>query len=96
MFPGVRARNLEGLDVELPGGFVGERNVVVIAFQRNHQSFVDSWVPWLDEQAAVDPGLRFYEVPTIGRMCGTSSTAAWPRRSAYPRSSNAPSPSTAT
>jgi hypothetical protein len=68
MFPGVRARNLEGLDVELPGGFAGERNVVAIAFQRNHQSLVDSWVPWFEEHAAADPGLRFYEVPTIGRM----------------------------
>jgi hypothetical protein len=68
MFPGVRARNLEGLDVELPGGFAGERNVVAIAFQRNQQRLVDSWVPWFEEHADADPGLRFYEVPTIGRM----------------------------
>ena len=68
MFPGVRARNLEGLDVELPGGFAGERNVVAIAFQRTQQRLVDSWVPWFEEHADADPGLRFYEVPTIGRM----------------------------
>jgi hypothetical protein len=29
---------------------------------------VDSWVPWFEEQARVDPGLRFYELPTIGRI----------------------------
>jgi hypothetical protein len=67
-FPQVRARNLEGVDVDLPDGFVGDRNVVVVAFHRNHQRLVDSWVPWFDEQAAVDPGLRFYELPTIGRI----------------------------
>lgn len=67
-FPHVHARNLEGLEVELPDGFVGDRNIVVIAFQRNHQSLVDSWVPWFDQQAALDPGLRFYELPTIGRI----------------------------
>ena len=67
-FPQVRARNLEGVDVDLPDGFVGDRNIVAIAFQRNHQSLVDSWAPWFEGQAAVDPGLRFYELPTIGRI----------------------------
>jgi hypothetical protein len=68
VFPPLRARNLEGLEVELPEGFAGERNIVAIAFQRNHQSLVDSWVPWFDEHAATDPGLRFYELPTIARI----------------------------
>ena len=68
VFPHLRARNLEGLDVDLPGGFAGERNIVAIAFRRSHQSLVDSWVPWFDEHADDDPGLRFYEVPTIGRI----------------------------
>lgn len=67
-FPHVRARNLEGLDVEVPDAFVGDRNVVVIAFQRNHQRLVDSWMPWFEAQAADDPGVRFYELPTIGRI----------------------------
>ena len=67
-FPEVRARNLEGVDVDLPEGFVGDRNIVAIAFQRNHQDLVDSWVPWFEKQAAVDLGLRFYELPTIGRI----------------------------
>ena len=68
MFPRVRARNLEGVDVDLPDAFVGDRNIVAIAFRRDHQGLVDSWVPWFDAQAAVDPGLRFYEIPTIGRI----------------------------
>ncbi|MFY8239176.1 MAG: hypothetical protein ACOVK5_08050, partial [Ilumatobacteraceae bacterium] len=67
-FPNIRARNLEGLDVVLPSAFAGERNVVMVAFQRQHQDLVDSWVPWLEQQAAFDTGLRFYEIPTIGRL----------------------------
>ena len=67
-FPDIAARDLQGKDVDLPAGFSGERNVVIIAFQRNHQTLVDSWVPWLEEQAASDPDLRFYELPTIGRL----------------------------
>lgn len=67
-FPRLAARNLEGRDVEVPDAFDGERNVVVVAFQRQHQDLVDSWVPWLEEHAAADPEFRFYELPTIGRI----------------------------
>ena len=68
VFPPLRARNLEGLEVALPGGFAGERNLVAIAFRRDHQALVDSWVPWFEARSASDPGLRFYELPTIGRI----------------------------
>jgi hypothetical protein len=68
VFPNIRARNLEGLDVELPDAFVGDRNIVVIAFQRDHQRLVDSWLPWFEHATLSDAGLRFYEVPTIGRI----------------------------
>jgi len=67
-FPNVAARNLQGLGVTLPDAFDGERNVVLVAFHRHHQDLVDSWVPWLEKRAAADPGLRFYELPTIGRI----------------------------
>ena len=67
-FPSITARSLEGTEVRLPEDFAGERIVVIVAFQRHQQSLVDSWVPWFDERAAADPGLRFYEIPTIGRM----------------------------
>ena len=52
--------------MSLPDGFEGERNVVIVAFRREHQALVDSWVPWLDARADSDPGLHFYEMPTIG------------------------------
>lgn len=67
-FPRLLARNLEGLEVELPGAFDGDLNVVAIAFRREHQDLVDSWVPWFEQQAVAHPGLRFFEVPTIGRI----------------------------
>ena len=67
-FPTIEARSLEGVNVHLPQAFTGERNVVIVAFQRQHQALVDSWVPWLEEQVNADPSLRFYELPVIGRM----------------------------
>ena len=54
--------------MQLPQAFTGVRNVVIVAFQREHQALVDSWVPWLEEQAVADPSLRFYELPVIGRI----------------------------
>jgi hypothetical protein len=65
-FPHLEGRDLEGRVVALPDAFDGDRNVVIVAFRREHQTLVDSWVPWLEARAAADPGLRFYEVPTIG------------------------------
>lgn len=65
-FPRLEGRDLQRRAVSLPDGFEGERNVVIVAFRREHQTLVDSWVPWLDARASVDPGLRFYEMPTIG------------------------------
>ncbi len=68
LFPTIKARDLEGRDVTLPGAFEGERNLVVVAFRREQQSLVDSWGPWCEERAAADPGFRFYEVPVIERV----------------------------
>ncbi len=65
-FPQLAARDLDGREVTLPAGLPGGRNVVLIAFRRNQQNLVDSWVPWLEQRAATDPGLRFVEIPAIG------------------------------
>jgi hypothetical protein len=65
-FPPLTARDLDGREVALPAGLPGEWNVVIVAFRRQQQGLVDSWVPWLEEQAATIPGLRFAELPAIG------------------------------
>ena len=65
-FPHLEGRDLQRRAVTLPDAFDGERNVVIVAFRREHQALVDSWVPWLEARAGLDPGLRFYEVPAIG------------------------------
>ncbi|HXV93438.1 MAG TPA: hypothetical protein VD813_09085 [Pseudonocardia sp.] len=65
-FPRLIARDLTGRDVALPSGLPGERNVVLVAFRRAQQDAVDSWLPWLEQRTAGDPGLRAVEMPTIG------------------------------
>jgi hypothetical protein len=64
-FPTLDARDLTGRRLTPPGGFEGDRNVVLVAFRRQQQAAVDSWVPWLEQRSLHDPTLRFYEVPAI-------------------------------
>jgi hypothetical protein len=70
VFPTVQGENLEKRLFRLPADFEGEMNVVLIAFQREQQAQVDTWVPFLRQFAAEQPRLRYYELPTIKKMGG--------------------------
>jgi hypothetical protein len=67
-FPTVTGSNLEGRRYRLPGDLEGEVNLLFIPFQRWHQDWVDTWVPFARELQAKTPGLRYYELPTLPRM----------------------------
>lgn len=64
-FPRVTGINLEGDEVALPAGFAGRFNLVAVAFERQQQAQVDTWIAASERLRADRPGLRFYEVPTI-------------------------------
>ena len=66
-FPSVEGSNLEGERFNLPSGFKGELNVVLVAFQRDQQADVDTWMPFLKSLGETHPALRVYELPTLGR-----------------------------
>ena len=66
-FPRVEGSNLEGDRFVLPADFGGEFNVVLVAFKREQQHDVDTWMPLLKRIAAANPRLRVYEIPTLGR-----------------------------
>lgn len=64
-FPHLAARDLEGRSLELPDAFSGASNLVIVAFRREQQAMVDSWVAWWETIAAEHPSLRCYEIPVI-------------------------------
>ena len=64
-FPDLAARDLQGRALSLPNDFAGTSNVVVIAFRREQQPAVDSWIAWFESIAVEHPGLRCYEVPVL-------------------------------
>ena len=67
-FPAVKASNLEGQQFSLPGDLKGDRNLVLIAFQREQQTQVDTWLKEMKRFQEADAGFQYYELPTISRL----------------------------
>lgn len=68
IFPEVEGTNLEGKKFVLPRDFEGKLNIVFVAFQREQQLAVNTWLPTADLLESIHPKLRYYELPTISRM----------------------------
>jgi hypothetical protein len=66
-FPRVEGSNLEGRRFTLPTDFEGEYNVVLVAFRREQQNDVDTWLPFLRDVATSGRNVRVYELPTLNK-----------------------------
>lgn len=75
VFPTVHASNLNRRTFNLPGDFESDRNLVIVAFQRDQQDMVDTWTAPVRDLLARYPDLRFYELPTISH--GNPLFRAW-------------------
>jgi hypothetical protein len=65
VFPNVEGSNLQGAKFELPGDFEGDLNLVLIAFKREQQELVDTWLPFARSLEDRFEEFRYYELPTI-------------------------------
>ena len=65
--PTVKGSNLLRQKMIFPDDFAGEINLVFIAFLRRHQDLIDEWASFVDELAEENPGLHYYEFPTLPR-----------------------------
>ena len=68
--PEIEVRSLEGERLVIPRDLEGKRNLLAIAFQRQQQQAVDTWVPEFERLEQADPDLVAYEVPVISRRWG--------------------------
>jgi hypothetical protein len=66
-FPNVKASNLAKRDLNLPADFEGDRNLLLVAFEREQQKDVDTWLREMKRFEELDPGFHYYELPTIQR-----------------------------
>jgi hypothetical protein len=67
-FPTVSGKNLQRNNFQVPRDLDGTLNVLLIAFQRWHQSLVDTWIPFLQQAEQDYPHLRYYELPTLQQL----------------------------
>jgi hypothetical protein len=73
-FPTVTGSNLQRKKLRLPQDFQGELNLVLIAFQQWQQTQVDTWIPFANQLEETQPGVRYYELPTIQRLNALART----------------------
>lgn len=65
-FPVIAAETLRGRRVQLPDQLKGERNLLLVAYEREQQAEIDTWLAVLDTLAPRLPDFAYYELPTIG------------------------------
>ncbi len=70
VFPKVTANNLSGKSFAMPGAFEGDFNVVLIAFERDQQKDLDTWLAVLPKTLETFPKVKYYELPTIAKLNG--------------------------
>jgi hypothetical protein len=66
-FPKLTASNLQKKPLSLPGDFAGDRNLLLIAFQRKQQEDVDTWLREM-KRFESSPDFYYYELPTISKL----------------------------
>jgi hypothetical protein len=66
-FPTLNARDLEGRSLQIPDDLPGPARLVVLAFQRDHQSPIETWLPHLSALEKEFPGLEVWEVAALSR-----------------------------
>ena len=54
--------------MQLPQDFRGERNLLLIAFEREQQKDIDTWLTQIKRYEEIDKEFRYYEIPTIEKM----------------------------
>ena len=67
-FPTLTTKDLNGNRRHLPDDFKGDINLLLIAYLRQHQDDVDTWVPRLEELEAQHPSFRYYELPVVAPL----------------------------
>lgn len=73
-FPEVKASNLEGKEFLIPKDLEGEVNLCLIAFQREQQKDIDTWLTGA-KSLRDQKGFAVYELPTIAKA--TPVFRAW-------------------
>ena len=64
-FSKLRGSNLEGKKYDIPKSFEGKYNIVFVAFQRQQQVLINSWLPLVKSVTEKYPDTKYYELPVL-------------------------------
>jgi hypothetical protein len=64
-FPSTAGESLNKRRIEIPAGLDAPYNLLMVAFLREQQSDVDTWLPTAREIAADHANVEYYELPTV-------------------------------
>jgi hypothetical protein len=67
-FPSIEGKALTGSAFRAPEDFGKKRNLVIVAFLREQQKDVDTWIPRLESLADSSGEFAFYEFPVLEKM----------------------------
>eukprot|EP00164_Ancoracysta_twista_P006282 GFYU01008728.1.p2 GENE.GFYU01008728.1~~GFYU01008728.1.p2 ORF type:complete len:192 (-),score=68.46 GFYU01008728.1:1160-1735(-) len=67
-FPGMQGIDLHGETQYIPERFDGRLNIVMVGFQRWHQSNMESWTPAVKEAHTHMDNVEYFEIPVIHEM----------------------------
>ncbi|MDP1661403.1 MAG: hypothetical protein Q8L55_05765, partial [Phycisphaerales bacterium] len=65
LFPTTAGDSLNKRRIEIPAGLDAPYNILMVAFLREHQEDVDTWLPAAREIAADHANVEYYELPTV-------------------------------
>lgn len=67
-FPIISGIDLDGKIRELPAAFNNKSNLVIVAFKREQQAEVDTWIKAVEPILKENSKLSFYEIPLIHEL----------------------------
>jgi hypothetical protein len=67
-FPSVEGKALTGDKFKVPEDLTKRYNLILVAFQREQQEDIDTWIPGLEELEKAREDFRFYEFPVLPEM----------------------------
>ncbi len=76
-FPSVKGENLNKRAFDVPGTLDARYNVLMVAFLREQQADVDTWVPTMKELTHRHADVEYYELPTISATAGMGTVSLW-------------------
>ena len=64
-FPTLTGIDLMGVDRTIPETFNGKYNLIAVAFEREQQEIINTWITEADKLEASNKNFKFYEIPVI-------------------------------